>query len=137
MLRLAQQRPELKVVDDQMGSPTWARSLANATAELLGNVALLRKNPGIYHLTAAGYVSRFALAQKIFALGRDFDDGKSAWATLHPIATADYPLPAMRPPYAVLSNDKIGEVFGVKMSPWESALQSCLKELFSGPAHSG
>lgn len=130
ILRLARERDELKVVDDQIGSPTWARALAEATAELLA------QNPrpetcGLYHLSAHGSTSRYHLAQKIIETARQLSNDGGKWATLHPIKTADYPLPAARPLNSALSNEKIKRAFGIEMESWENQLAACLNDIIT------
>ena len=122
MLELAQQREELAVVDDQVGSPTWARSLAAATAEVLRQAERAREQPGIYHLSAYDYTTRYAFARRILALASEIASDTTSLATVRPISTAQYPLPAQRPLNAATSKNKIARVFGIEMSKWETQL---------------
>ena len=131
MLRLAAERPELKIVDDQVGAPTSAKSIANMTAQVVE--AVLRKDSavkasGIYHFTASGAVSWFGFAQAIFteAAARD-----SAFKTpkLVAIPTEQYPLPARRPANSRLDCGKLKATFGVSAAPWETMLRECLEEI--------
>jgi dTDP-4-dehydrorhamnose reductase len=118
MLRLAGEKPELRVVDDQIGAPTWARDIANATASLLG---LATVPEGLFHLTAAGQTSWCGFAKAIFAI-------RGLQVPVLPIASADYPTPAPRPVYSVLDNSKLKTRTGVSMRDWESALADCLDD---------
>jgi dTDP-4-dehydrorhamnose reductase len=130
ILKLAQERSELPVVDDQIGAPTWARALAKATAAMLSKpFSYNQTNSGVYHLSAAGQTSRYDLAKKIIETAQQLSEKKAGWAKIRPIQTTDYPLPATRPLHVVLSNDKIQRVYGVKMTSWENQLTSCLNDV--------
>jgi len=124
------------MVDDQTGSPTWARWLARATADVLRKCDLIPQYGGTYHLAAAGHVTRYELANAIINTMKDISGDPGGWAKLSPITTAQYPLPARRPRNPVMSKDKVKQVFGVEMSRWESQLRSCLVEL-SDASHRG
>ncbi|HUO43451.1 MAG TPA: dTDP-4-dehydrorhamnose reductase [Burkholderiales bacterium] len=128
ILRLARERDELKVVDDQIGSPTWARALADATAGLIGRDPPL-ETCGLYHLAARGSVSRYHFAQKIVDIARRISGGDGKWAAIHPVTTADYPLPAARPLNSVLDSGKIKRALGIEMAPWEDQLAACLDDV--------
>ena len=131
ILKLARERQELAVVNDQIGSPTWAPALAGTTAELLRRAHRLDKETGIYHLAANGSTSRFDFARKIIALAQKVSGNEPGWASIRPITTKDYPLPAARPLNSATSKDKIKQTFGIEMSSWESQLQACLTGMFS------
>ncbi len=127
MQRLAREREELRVVDDQHGAPTWSRMLAEATASIVsqclhqGTVAdRLRDKGGLYHLSAAGQTTWFGFASAIVAQGEKLP-------RMTPITTADYPLPAARPAYSVLANDKIARHFGIRLPDWQHSLGQCLE----------
>lgn len=110
MLRLAKERPELRVVDDQVGAPTSSLEIARATATLLGKGA-----QGHYHMTAAGETSWCGFARAILS--------RAGLATpVVPIATADYPTPARRPRNSRLDCSRLRADFGVVLAPWEEAL---------------
>lgn len=129
MLRLAREKSELAVVDDQIGSPTWARDYANATATLLGNVGRLRECPGIYHLSAGSYCSRLQWAQRLIDSAKTASGLNSGWATLRPTTTALYPHPAPRPLYTATSNQKIERAFGITMPAWDERLDAFVQTL--------
>lgn len=118
MLKLARSKPELKVVDDQIGAPTWARDYADASAALLANPAQLREAPGIYHLSAQSYCSRLQWAQRVIEGAKKHSGTASGWADLLPTTTALYPHPAPRPLYTATNNEKIKKAFGIKMPEW-------------------
>lgn len=123
MLRLGKERPELRVVYDQIGTPTYARDLAKAVLDILQKVAkgevkrsLLH---GIYNYSNEGVTSWYDFAKAIFEIN-DID------CKVMPIETKDYPTPAARPPYSVLHKTKIKEAFGLEIPYWKHSLQSCL-----------
>jgi dTDP-4-dehydrorhamnose reductase len=125
MLRLLKERDELRIVDDQIGSPTWSRMLASATALVLYRVLRgeldLEQVGGLYHLTGSGQVSWFGFASAILE-----DAGLDA--NLIPIPSSEYPAPARRPLYSVLDNGLFQETFGLAMPDWRLSLQQCLDE---------
>jgi dTDP-4-dehydrorhamnose reductase len=135
ILRLAREKPELRVVADQTGSPTWARALAVSTADLLRPGRPVRDRAGIYHLCAAGRASRYEFAQAIVDTAREVSGISSGWASVKPITTGEYPLPAQRPRATALDSAKIRRVFGIEMTHWREQLRSCVTELAAqGPA---
>lgn len=135
MLRLARDRTELSVVADQIGSPTWAKDIAEAVTEL-GKLALDESLPqekreqikGTYHFTNSGTASWHDFAVAIFEEAKALNT-PLAIETVHPITTADYPTPAQRPPYSVLSGEKIAAVLGHEAPPWRESLKKMLIEL--------
>jgi len=129
MLRLARERKELAVVDDQIGSPSWARDLAQSTAALLRAAKRATDESGIYHLSAGGYASRYDFAAKIVETARLLSSEKTGWATVRPTTTAQYPLPAKRPLNAATDKSRIRRVFGIEMPAWETQLRSFFADL--------
>ena len=129
VLRLAREKPELSMVDDQSGSPTWARAMAEATAELLRDRDLIIRQSGVYHLAATGHASRYELAKSVIAIMRELSGSAGGWAKVRPIPTREYPLPARRPRHPVMNQDKAKRVLGVEMKHWQAALRSCLAEI--------
>jgi len=136
ILRLARERKELAVVDDQIGSPTWARALAQTSAELLGKIRRINDETGIYHLSAAGYASRYDFAKKIIETARQLSSEKAGWATVRPITNAEYPLPAKRPLNAATSKEEIKRTFGIEMPVWTEQINSYLYELAADQSNS-
>ena len=138
VLRLAKERSELRIVADQFGAPTWARLLANSTAQILqrwqgkdfdGGLS------GVYHLTAGGRTNWHQYAEEIVRLARQYDDALANKAlTIQPIATHEYPVPAKRPANSVLATDKIQQTFGLNLPQWQDNLAACMRELYSTPA---
>jgi dTDP-4-dehydrorhamnose reductase len=135
MLRLFAQRPELRIVADQIGAPTWCRYIAQATARVLQQCTadhaaterLKAAQSGVYHLTAGGSTSWFGFASAIRELR--YAGRPGAGPKLVPIPTSEYPLPARRPVNSVLSNDKLQRVFGIAQVPWEGQLKECFAEI--------
>ncbi len=125
MLRLASERDELRVVDDQIGSPTYARNVAEATAQMLVAMAdgdgFRSGLSGVYHVTSQGSVSWCGFARRIIEMA-----GLGGRVRVTPITTAEYPTPARRPAYSVLSGDKLARGFGIRLPHWEAALDQCL-----------
>lgn len=122
MLRLADEKDALSVVDDQFGSPTLAADLAQATVVIITKTQLteLEKVAGIYHATGSGMTNWYEFAREIFTLA-----GKSV--KLSGIPSKDYPTPAPRPGYSVLSNEKLQAVFGIQLPQWQDSLATTLK----------
>lgn len=129
MLKLAREKTELEIVNDQIGSPTWARDYAAATARLIADGGRLRENPGIYHLSAQSHCSRMQWAQKLIDCARAMPGAEKGWATLRPTTTAQYPHPAPRPLYTVTSNQKIEAAFGIRMPVWEDRIEPFVRTL--------
>jgi dTDP-4-dehydrorhamnose reductase len=132
MLRLARERDRLSIVDDQVGAPTTSIVLARATHAIVTGILAGRFGrpqdwPGLYHMTCAGATSWFGFAQAIFARAAVLLGVKAPELT--PIATKDYPTPAVRPRNSVLLNAKLNKRFGVELPPWESALDETLETL--------
>jgi dTDP-4-dehydrorhamnose reductase len=129
MLRLAGQRDRLSIVDDQIGSPTTSIELARATYSivagvLMGKFGSTENWAGLYHMTCADAVTWFGFAQAIFA-GAAAHLGTRT-PELVPIKTEEYPTPAKRPRYSVLSNQKLSDTFGVRLPGWKNALEEVL-----------
>jgi dTDP-4-dehydrorhamnose reductase len=124
MLRLADERDELGVVADQFGSPTLAYDLAQVSVEIMENTPLenLKNVAGIYHATGSGMTSWFGFAREVFSLA-------NKEVKLNAITTEDYPTPAPRPQYSVLSNEKLQRVFGVALPAWQESLGRTIKNL--------
>ena len=128
ILRLAAEREELRIVADQIGAPTWARLIAEATAHALRQAMQERSggtfDSGVFHLAAAGETSWHGFASAIVA-GRS---GLRVKAVM-PITTADYPLPAPRPANSCLDTGAFRARFGLVLPDWRDCLQLCLEEI--------
>jgi dTDP-4-dehydrorhamnose reductase len=142
MLRLATQREELRVVSDQIGAPILSEEIAKATTEILSQINArssihdaTTEVSGIYHLTAAGETSWADFARAILEEAASIapDTPWFAQATnklpliasrVIPIHTSEYPTPARRPAYSVLSNERLARTFGARLPNWRSQLHS-------------
>jgi dTDP-4-dehydrorhamnose reductase len=119
-------------VDDQSGSPTWARWLAQVTASVLNQRDRVARNGGTYHLVAAGHATRFEFAGAILDALKELPGYSGSRPRFNPIKTAQYPLPARRPPRPVLGTDRIERVFGIAPRHWRDQLHDFLRELAKG-----
>jgi dTDP-4-dehydrorhamnose reductase len=128
MLRLGAERPQLKVVMDQVGSPTWARQIAEAIVQLLPHLEQKQFPSGIYHFTNSGVTSWYDCAIAIFEEARQLGWDLQVQEVL-PITTAEYPTPAERPAYSVLACQKISSMLGVQPSHWREELRRMLAQL--------
>ncbi len=139
VLRLATEREELRIVDDQIGAPTSSHDIASASTRILAG--LYAANPGhlsavsgIYHLTAAGETTWCGFAKAILEsvslptsipwLSHATRNRPVIARRVIGIRTEDYPTPARRPAYSILSNARLDRVFGVRLPPWQQQLQS-------------
>jgi dTDP-4-dehydrorhamnose reductase len=123
MQRLLQEREQLNVVADQIGAPTWAGSIAAATAELIDAWQQGNRQWGTYHLTNQGKTSWFGFAQ---AIGERLHASGKPCARLQPIPTSDYPTPARRPLNSRLDGSKLERNWNVRLPDWQTALDACL-----------
>ncbi|HEX5667657.1 MAG TPA: dTDP-4-dehydrorhamnose reductase [Chitinophagaceae bacterium] len=119
MMKLMSERKEINVVDDQLGSPTYAADLA----ETLLHIATAAHAPGgIYHYSNGGAISWYQFAQAIAHIsGSD--------CIVHPVPSSSYPTPAKRPAFSVMNTDRIREVFAVEIKPWRQSLEKCIKKI--------
>jgi dTDP-4-dehydrorhamnose reductase len=119
MIRLGKERPELGVIFDQIGTPTYAGDLAKAI------MAVVEKGimPGIYHFSNEGVISWYDFTKAIHRL--------AGITTCHvrPLHTAEYPTPANRPHYSVLDKTKIKTIYGIEIPYWEESLKDCIEKL--------
>lgn len=129
MLKLGSERPELRVVADQIGAPTWSKTIATATSHIVAQALAAdgsdwwARHSGVYHFTSAGATSWHGFAEAIFANAM----GERAPKVV-PIPASDYPVPAKRPSNSRLSHDKLTEAFGLRLPDWADALKLCLSE---------
>ncbi|MCO7570099.1 dTDP-4-dehydrorhamnose reductase [Pseudomonas chlororaphis] len=126
MQRLLQERPELRVVADQIGAPTWAGTIANSTRAMIeGWLAGKPGAWGTYHLSAQGETSWFGFAQ---AIGEQLLATGKPCAVLQAIPSSAYPTPAPRPLNSRLDCSRLAREWGVTQPDWHSALRECLAE---------
>jgi dTDP-4-dehydrorhamnose reductase len=126
MQRLLQERPEVRIVADQIGAPTWAGTIANSTLALIERwQAGEAVTWGTYHLTAQGKTSWFGFAQ---AIGEALRQQGKPCANLLPIPSSDYPTPAVRPLNSCLDCSRLQREWGVRQPDWQIALRECLAE---------
>lgn len=126
MQRLLQEKPELRVVADQIGAPTWAGTIANSTLALIERwQANEVADWGTYHLSAQGETSWFGFAQ---AIGEALRQQGKPCATLIAIPSSDYPTPAARPLNSRLDCSRLQRDWGVSQPDWQTALRECLTE---------
>ncbi|MFM7122934.1 MAG: dTDP-4-dehydrorhamnose reductase, partial [Fluviibacter sp.] len=129
MLRLAQEREALNVIDDQIGAPTSAELIADVTAHALRDVLSGRAPGGTYHLAAAGETSWYGYAK--FVIDRARQQGvalKLEDAALKPIPASDYPLPAKRPQNSRLNTQLLERSFALKLPQWQQGVARVLDE---------
>jgi dTDP-4-dehydrorhamnose reductase len=146
ILRLATQREELKIVRDQVGAPTTSREIARATTQILSQICAQGIDSfsqsgasGVYHMTAGGRTSWFEFAQAILEQGKALDAAAPWFAAatnslplitrqIIPIPSSEYPTPARRPAYSVLSNERLSQTFIVHLPDWQTQLHSILAD---------
>jgi dTDP-4-dehydrorhamnose reductase len=127
MLKLGAERPELRVVADQIGAPTWSNTIATSTSHIVAqglaanNTNWWRERSGVYHLTATGETSWHGFAQAIFDVAMGEEGPRVV-----PIGTSDYPVPAKRPANSLMSHRKLTGTFGLSMPDWRDALRLCM-----------
>jgi len=125
MLSLSESRNELSVVADQIGAPTYAGSIADATKKIIDQIleqdGIAAEQIGVYHLSCQGQTSWADFADEIFARHQ-------IAVTVNSIPSSDYPTPAKRPAYSVLDGTKLLTTFAVSLPDWQLALQACVSE---------
>ena len=126
MQRLLQEKPQMRIVADQIGAPTWAGSIANSTRALIERWQAGEPGEwGIYHLTAGGETSWFGFAQ---AIGEHLREQGKACAELEPIPSSAYPTPAQRPLNSCLDCSRLLQQWHVSQPHWQDALRECLAQ---------
>jgi dTDP-4-dehydrorhamnose reductase len=131
MLRLANSQPELRVVDDQLGTPTWSRLIAEVTAFLLAATrGSLRECSGTYHLASSGGTSWHGFAQEIVTLGATMN--LCPLVPVMPIPTSEYHSATRRPANSMLLASKLAERFGLRLPDWREGVRLCMEDLIAG-----
>lgn len=127
VLQWARQQETLRVVDDQISNPTWARMLAEITALLLARYSVdeLAERKGLYHLAGDGYCSRYDWGKAILAL--DPGSADQVARQILPASSADFPTPAQRPLFSALSCERFISAFSLRLPPWKEALKLALQ----------
>ena len=126
MQRLLQEKPQMRIVADQIGAPTWAGSIANSTRALIERWQAGEPGEwGIYHLTAGGQTSWFGFAE---AIGEHLREQGKACAELEPIPSSAYPTPAQRPLNSRLDCSRLLQQWHVSQPHWQDALRECLAQ---------
>jgi dTDP-4-dehydrorhamnose reductase len=126
MLRLGAERPELRVVDDQLGSPTAAADLAACIVQISQRIATAGPRWGTYHLCGTGATTWYEFARCIFDLRTS---GRHVAPRLRAVSSAEFDAPARRPPNSRLDCGRMQRVFGVACPPWETSLARRLPEI--------
>jgi dTDP-4-dehydrorhamnose reductase len=126
VLRWSRQNKTLKIVSDQVSSPTWARSLAEITNVVLAQNKTdlyenIRERHGIYHVAGSGYTSRYEWAKQILA--NDPEPSEQTLQTLEPALSEDFPTPAVRPLFSALDCTRFEKTFGLQLPAWEQTLK--------------
>ena len=120
ILKLGNERPELNIIFDQIGTPTYAYDLAKALHKIMPEIKKSEKE--IYHFSNEGIASWYDFAYEIINL-------QKLNCIINPIETKDYPLPAKRPLYSVLNKAKIKEKYDIKIRHWKEALSECIQNI--------
>jgi dTDP-4-dehydrorhamnose reductase len=133
ILRLAKEKDQLSIVADQVGTPTWARLIAETTmACLLQTVNDQHKSmfkPDVYHLTSNGSATWYAFAKKIVGNARRLSNMHLQVRNITRMSTEEYPTPAKRPKNSRLENKKLKDVFNLSLPNWEQSLSLCIDEM--------
>ena len=124
MMQLMSEKDQIKVVKDQLGSPTNAADLAETIFNIIGfcHLRIYDWKPGIYNFSNEGIISWYDFARKIKEITKSPCDIK-------PISAKEYPTPAKRPAYSVLDKTKIQQTFGIKLKKWEDSLGTCISNM--------
>ncbi len=124
MLRLGKEKPELGVIFDQIGTPTYARDLAAAIMAAIDKGIV----PGVYHFSNEGVISWYDFTKAIHRIAG------ITGCHVKPLHTAEYPTPAHRPAYSVLDKTKIKQTYGIEIPYWEESLEECVRALAAAGA---
>ncbi|MHB9016324.1 MAG: SDR family oxidoreductase, partial [Sulfurovum sp.] len=120
MIRLGKEKESLGVIFDQVGTPTYARDLAQTILDILPNIK--NEHVEMYHYSNEGVLSWYDFAKEIMRMAK-------LPCTINPIETKDYPTPATRPHYSLLNKSKIKRDFGIIIPYWKDSLDQCLRSL--------
>jgi dTDP-4-dehydrorhamnose reductase len=127
VLQWSRQQETLRMVDDQISNPTWARMLAEITSQVLARGGeYIREHAGLYHLSGDGFTSRLEWARLILKL--DARRQEQICREILPASTVEFPTPAERPLFSALDCGSFKNVFGLSMPPWQAALASAMDD---------
>ena len=126
MMRLMNEKDEVKVVNDQIGSPTYAADIADVILRIIANTQSQPSTwkPGLYNFTNEGILSWYEFALAIKEITGSACD-------IRPVPTSDYPTAAKRPAYSVLDKTKIQENFGIQLKDWKKSLAICIEKIIN------
>ncbi len=128
MQRLARERESLRIVGDQVGSPTWSRMIAETTALALAQMQTpdtIAERSGVYHLASSGHTSWHGFASAIIAA---MPESERKCREVQPIPSSEYPTTTKRPAYSVMSCEKLERVFGLRLPDWKHCLDLVLEK---------
>jgi len=130
LLEWARTQKVLRVVDDQISSPTWARTLAEATAQVIAQgrgepVDYIKEKAGLYHLAGGGSCSRYEWAQEILRYNHKLEELMPL--EIQPAPTSEFPTPARRPLFSPVNCDHFAATFGLCLPPWKMALRMAME----------
>ena len=129
MLRLAQERETMQVINDQFGAPTGADLLADVTAHAIRQVLNRPEDAGVYHLAAAGQTTWFEYAKHVVAQSISAQEAPEIIVkAINPVATSAFPTAAKRPHNSRLNTGKLERTFGLTLPPWQLGVNRMLKE---------
>jgi len=130
VLKWSRTQQEMRVVNDQVGSPTWTRALAQVTSDILSKgtediYTFCKAHAGIYHLAGIGAVSRYDWAKEILSL--DPHRKEQVVERLLPARSGEYPTPAYRPAYSALDSTRVQQTFRIQLQTWREYLNQAMK----------
>ena len=144
ILRLAQEKQELRIVDDQYGAPTWSRDLARLVAHVMGDISrrgketgssavqTVRANQGVYHAVNSGETTWYGFAREFVGIAAAMRPDVQ-FARLVPVSSSEYPTPTRRPANSRLDCTRLQQVFGVTMPPWQQSAAAVMAEILNSP----
>jgi dTDP-4-dehydrorhamnose reductase len=126
IIRMAQEKGELRVVNDQTGSPTWAADLAAATLKIIDRCKsrMDQTQYGLYHYSNEGSCTWYDFAEEIIRL-------TGLKAKINPVATSEYPSKAVRPSYSVMNKNLIKNWLGIDIPDWKVSLAKCIRKIIN------
>ncbi|MEN8250046.1 MAG: sugar nucleotide-binding protein, partial [Bacteroidota bacterium] len=134
MLKLMKERENLRIINDQRGTPSWARLIAETTAHIVKQSLLERQQKtfqsGLYHLTSSGQTTWHGFAEKIKSIAQSQNKRDVLKIRdISPITTCEYPTPAKRPMNSSMSINKLQDKYNLTMPSWDASLELCMEEM--------